>query len=362
MMARVESAVRMRALQGALVGIAVGDALGLPFEKLAPPRVACFLKEPLGYRLIGRRGLVSDDAELALMTLRALGRSGGHSARFVSELAHELRLWLATFPAGIGLATARAIVKLWLAIPPSRSGVCSAGSAPALRATVLGVALAGQPQRWQELCILSTKMTHADPKAVHGSLVAGAFAELTTLKHQEPLQVTDFISVLDALGLETPLRNGVEPVLKSVEQGETTEQFVLAQGWRRGVSGFVYHTVPVALHAWLSNPQSFEGALASVIRCGGDTDTIGALLGGWMGAHRGMDAIPKDWLENLRAPIFPIPQVLQMCERVVHGVERSQPAKVSRPLCGLRVVRNSMFLLIVLYHGFRRLLPPYGGT
>jgi ADP-ribosyl-[dinitrogen reductase] hydrolase len=44
-------------------------------------------------------------------------------------------------------------------------------------------------------------------------------------------------------------------------------------GWKRGISGYVYQTVPIAIHAWLSHPENYHNAVLAVIKCGGDTDT-----------------------------------------------------------------------------------------
>jgi hypothetical protein len=43
-------------------------------------------------------------------------------------LARRLRGWLAAMPAAVGFGTLRAILKLWMGFPPSRSGVRSAGN------------------------------------------------------------------------------------------------------------------------------------------------------------------------------------------------------------------------------------------
>lgn len=250
-MSAISELVRASALRGALLGVALGDALGLPYEKLNPRRALCLYPAPIRPRLVGRWAWVSDDAEMALMTARALAASGGESGRFERALAQELRIWLATLPASVGLATARACLKLWLGISPARSGVFSAGSAPAIRGLVLGTALAGQPHRWQALCQSATRITHTDDRALHGTLVAAALAERGMLGHRQPLHGDEILQALSQLpSLEgTVLFRLILQAVGSATQGESTEQFVHAQGWSRGVSGFVDHTLPVALHA-----------------------------------------------------------------------------------------------------------------
>jgi ADP-ribosyl-[dinitrogen reductase] hydrolase len=128
MQGEVSPARREASLYGALLGCAVGDALGIAYENLSPRRVLRLFPDPTRYHLLPSVGLISDDAEQAVMTLRALAHSGGDPARFQARLATELRVWLATLPAGIGLSTARAGVRLWLGMSPQRSGVRSAGT------------------------------------------------------------------------------------------------------------------------------------------------------------------------------------------------------------------------------------------
>src|SRR5438128_9311927 len=113
---------------GVLLGMAVGDAIGLPREGLSARRaLRLFGPPPLRHELILGRGMCSDDTEHACMTVQALLHSRGEPGAFARSLAWRLRWWIAALPAGVGLATLRACVKLWLGFSPSRSGVRSAG-------------------------------------------------------------------------------------------------------------------------------------------------------------------------------------------------------------------------------------------
>src|SRR3954466_5661824 len=120
-----------QATVGCLLGTAVGDSLGLPFEGLGARRAARLLGDPLSHHLLPGRGLVSDDTEHACFTALALLRAGGDVDRFGRELASSLRWWLAGLPAGIGFATLRSLLKSSIGFPPHRSGVFSAGNGPA---------------------------------------------------------------------------------------------------------------------------------------------------------------------------------------------------------------------------------------
>ena len=45
--------------------------------------------------------------------------------------------------------------------------------------------------------------------------------------------------------------------------------------------------------------EDYRDAVARACRLGGDTDTIGAVVGGMYGAYQGLDAVPSEWREML---------------------------------------------------------------
>ena len=108
---------------GCLLGTAVGDALGLPYEGMSPGRGARMFPDPGRHHLLPGYGMVSDDTEHACFVALALLRSQGQPDAFEKRLAASLRWWLLGLPAGVGLATLRSVSRLWLGFPPSRSGV-----------------------------------------------------------------------------------------------------------------------------------------------------------------------------------------------------------------------------------------------
>ena len=58
---------------------------------------------------------------------------------------------------------------------------------------------------------------------------------------------------------------------------------------------------PSALHAFLRHSNEFETAILATLRAGGDNAGRGAMLGSWLGAHLGVDAIPLEWRTRLTA-------------------------------------------------------------
>jgi hypothetical protein len=135
-----------------------------------------------------------------------------------------------------------------------------------------------------------------------------------------------------------------------------------ALGQKRGVSGYVYHTVPVALYTWLQVPGDFRRSVTEVIALGGDTDTTGAITGALVGATAGASAIPTDWLAGLREWPRSVRWMTALAERLAEQFPDQGSGTSPGPLPlfwpGL-LPRNLLFLVLVLGHVVRRCLPPY---
>lgn len=352
-------AISKSAVVGSILGTAVGDALGLPYEGLSPRRAARLFGEPTGYRLLLGRGMVSDDTEHASLAMQALIASGNDVDMFSRQLARRIRLWLLALPAGAGRATLLAGLKLWMRFPPSRSGVFSAGNGPAMRSAVLGVAI-DDVDLLRRLVTASSRITHTDPKADYGAFVVAIAGRVSRDSARiEPEEFRDEVRRLLPDAGASELHALIEQVAASVALHETTTEFTASLGLSRGVTGYIYHTVPVALHAWLSHPRDYRSAVIEVIRCGGDTDSTAAIVGGIVGAAVGKEGIPSEWLNGLSD----WPRSLDWLERLagqLYEVCRSgTPANPRRLPAAALFARNLLFATIVLAHGFRRLLPPY---
>jgi ADP-ribosyl-[dinitrogen reductase] hydrolase len=359
------------AVVGCLLGQAVGDMMGLPMENLSPRRIAKLFPTLDRPRFFFGYGMGSDDTEHACMTAQVILRSGGDVDRFRRSLAWRLRWWFAACPPGVGLATAKACIKLWLGFPSTKSGVFSAGNGPAMRAAVIGVVCANAPgSHLQELVAASTRLTHTDPKADYGALVIALAAKVACQSRSgPPIPPEQFLAECrlafrdDAAAKE--MLTLVEQVVGSVNAGISLEEFWRHFNQQRGVSGYILHTVPVALFTFFRHPDDYRTAIESVIRLGGDTDTVAAITGALVGTRVGKAGIPADWLDRFAD----WPWSLERIERCFHNGAQycngvsipPTPQKdfwlLALPI--LRPLRNLVFFLIVLCHIARRLLPPY---
>lgn len=347
-----------QAIGGAILGCAVGDAIGLPYEGLSRRRGVRLLGSPTRHRLLLGRGMVSDDTEHTCLVAQALCEQPADSRAFARVLARRLRWWLLGVPAGIGLATLRATVKLWLGCSPEHSGVFSAGNGPAMRSAVLGAAIDDLPTL-RQFVRASTVLTHTDPKAYHGAFAVALAAWCAKRGIQD---AAGFLDQYHGAADGDP-SDEFPAVLAQMEQSlaanQQTEEFARQLGCDRGVTGYVLRTVPVALHCWLRHPRDYRQAVEEVVACGGDTDTTAAIVGAIVGTGIGSSGIPPQWLHGLWEWPRSVAWMEQLAAAASEAVATGCSVRGPRVAPGVAVTRNAVFLAVVLGHGFRRLLPPY---
>lgn len=336
------------AILGSLLGTAVGDALGLPYEGLARRRVAAF--GVVRHRFFFGRGMFSDDTEHTLMLAAALMACRDDVPTMQHAFAWKLRWWLLGLPAGVGLSTARAIVKLWLGFSASKAGEWSAGNGAAMRSAIVGVLYRDEAARRHEMALAACRVTHTDPRAEESALLVAEAAALAS----KGILTHEVISVLESFVTTGEMRSRFSALKAGLAVEQSVLDYATQIGCGRGVSGFAPNTVAVALYAWLRHRGQFESSVRSVIECGGDTDTVAAITGGICGAEVGEQGIPRAWITAIRDWPRSVRHIRQ-----VAGALTDDSKPMPRVFWTWVLLRNLFFLVVVLMHGFRRLLPPY---
>lgn len=148
-------------------------------------------------------------------------------------------------------------------------------------------------------------------------------------------------------------------VEQSLTAEEPTGDFARQLCGEKGVSGYVLHTVPVAIHCWLSNSNDYRTAVMEIIRCGGDTDTTAAIVGAIIGSGVGREGIPQDWLNGIKEWPKSVSWMEKVAEATQVAINTGKSLHSLRTLPFVTLVRNTIFLAVVLAHAVRRLLPPY---
>ena len=282
---------------------------------------------------------------------QSLARNLKDSDQFARSLAWRLRLWLLCLPAGIGMATLKSILRLWFGVPPSRSGVFSAGNGAAMRSAIIGVVHCDDPELRRRFTNASTAITHSDPKAGHGAQAIADLAAFVTVHGSSPT-ASELESILHNAGEGKEWSDVVRRTVNACGSG-AIDDAVISPGSNRGVSGYILHTIPVAVSAWFIHYGDFRKTIESVVRLGGDTDTVAAIAGSLAGISCGKDGIPNDWVKGIRDRPHSTRYITKLSRTL------SEKHACSTGFSALLLPRGFLFAAIVLSHGFRRLLPPY---
>lgn len=338
---------------GCLLGGAVGDSLGLPAEGLSRRRIAARWHGEWRHRLLFGKGMLSDDTEHAVMTVCALLEHPADAEGFRRSLAGQLKWWLAALPAAVGMATAKSCLRLWLGFSPEKSGVRSAGNGPAMRSAVIGVMHRDDAERRREYTLVSCRITHTDPRAEEAALMVAEAAAMAS----HGTEVSEAVILLRSLVTSEEMRERFSLLESSLQNGHSVPEFAGRIGCGDGVSGFAPNTAAVVLYAWLRHRGDFVTGLKSVLDCGGDTDTTGAIFGGIAGAECAPEEFPAGWLEEIRDWPLSVARLRSLAAAAT-ATARSHPRRHRLPF-GKMLLRNGFFLGLVLLHGVRRLWPPY---
>lgn len=341
--------------RGLILGTAVGDSLGLVAEGISRRRNAKLFHSHWRQRFFLRWGMCSDDTEHTVFVAQALLVHPRHVDLFAKRLAWSLRWWFFALPAGVGLATGRAIIKLWLGFNAKKSGVYSAGNGVAMRVAPIGAFFAQQPALLTDYVTASTLITHTDPKALIG---AKAIAEVTAWIWRENLNekpvLSAFINILRQVDSDEEWQALVVLIEQGLQQQLSVQQFADLMGLGKGITGYIYHTVPMVLYAWYTHFGDYAQTLTSLLDCGGDTDTTGAIVGALAGSVTGEQGIPAQWING----ILEYPRSVSFLRRLANNLAAGKHKAVFCFVPAV-LVRNVFFFVMVLLHGFRRLLPPY---
>lgn len=275
-------------MSNVLLGTAIGDALGVPFEtKLSnyEPLVAWDGKTFLGsehHKL--QPGQYSDDTQMSLMVAESLLSQHGFDP---DDLSKRYVDWMVSKRArGWGKTTLLAIQNLLNGKHWSESGVPgSYGNGTAMRAAPFGIYFRNDLQSLVNICKIDSAITHASEEAEAGS-IAIAMAAAYAVNN-------DTDNLLDKLWRVLP-DSKVKSAVFSLDSLIDSPYIVSEQALRViGTKGDVRQTVPAALYCFLKF-DNYQDAVVASIRAGGDTDTTAAVVGALFGAKLGMRAMDSN--------------------------------------------------------------------
>jgi len=281
--------------QGTLMGVAIGDGLGAPFEGtpcVRPEAVRDVLAQTGALRY-------TDDAHMTLGVAASLvARRGFDGAHMAETFARnfEAEPWR-----GYGAGPPRVFRLLRQGVPWDRAGRTlfggsgSFGNGAAMRVAPVALAYFQDPDRAACVAKQTALITHTHELGVEGAVLqARAIAHLVALTESEPFDPAGFVDLLASSAASAVYREKLRAI-KQLLPDVPPEAAA-----RRVGNGIAAHeAVPAALYAFVRHPDSFPEAVSCAIRLGGDTDTIASMTGALAGAKLGASAIPVRWSERV---------------------------------------------------------------
>lgn len=293
---------------GALAGLALGDALGMPTQAMSPQQIQTVYGHVTGlvdgdksqpYAPGMAAGSVTDDTEQALLIASLLLKGHGSGLNLdAGEFSHALLAWEdSMIERGsldlLGPSTKAALERVRAGENPLRVGGEGTTNGAAMRVTPIGIAAStSDRQLFADAVWSSCQVTHATRQGFQSAaLVAAAVslgidagaADVTALLRK----AVDFVRSLPERGAWSPDPDVVAAThraLKLAAQPASSLEWLAEQ---IGTSVASAQAIPMAFALLARDPS--PRALLEAANLGGDTDTIGAIAGAILGANLGVE-------------------------------------------------------------------------
>ncbi len=280
---------------GAVVGGAVGDALGAGYEFTTP--AADVQIDMVGGGIGGfAPGEWTDDTAQAAAILRVL--TDGHLD--LEAIGGGFLEWFHDDPKDVGVSTA-AVLRASGGDPAALRTAAddyfrshpdgAAGNGSLMRTAPVAIAHLGDDAAIAEAARAVSRLTHGDPLAAD-ACVLWCIAIDRAVRERRLDGVWDGLDLLDASARDRWRQH--------LEEAEDAPPSTFAD------NGFVVTALQAAHAAITQTPvpdkqscRHLQHALEAVVRIGGDTDTVAAIAGQVLGAHWGVSAVPASWRRPL---------------------------------------------------------------
>ena len=310
---------------GALAGLALGDALGMPTQEMSPEQIRAVYGRITGlvdadasqpYAPGMPAGSTTDDTEQALLVasllVRGRGTSSGRVALDAGEFAHALLAWEDSMIARgsldlLGPSTKAALERVRAGEDPLSVGGAGTTNGAAMRVTPIGIAMStADPEAFADAVWSSCQVTHATRQGFQSAaLVAAAVSMgIDTARSTTPdlrgllWKALSYVDSLPERGAWTPDPDVVAATRRAMQlvanPASSSLECLVEQV---GTSVASAQAIPMAFALLARDPS--PQALLDAANIGGDTDTIGAIAGAILGAAVGVEVLPADSLSMI---------------------------------------------------------------
>lgn len=305
---------RQEQFVGALIGCAVGDALGAPTEGKSREEIASLEGIADRYRPLRRRkagtpaqyplGQYTDDTQLTVATARSLVARGAVDGEGIAR--EFASLWRSGEIVGAGPVADRAVRRLVEGVRWQDAAVPDdlPLNGAAMRIAPVALWNCDRLDRLADDVATASVVTHRHPVSIDA-----AMAVATAVAHAVTSSAIETSLLLGAVAASVQSRSFAGRIHELDNWLQSPTQAALEAiaeiGQRPGARGFgipalAEPTVLAALYAFLRSPRDYVATVDFALRIGGDVDTIAAIAGAMSGAHNGVDAIPDHLVNGVK--------------------------------------------------------------
>lgn len=286
----------------ALLGLAIGDAVGVPAEfKSRRYLIEHPIKDMVGYGTYNLPpGTFSDDTSLAMCLAEMLADEYN-----IEKLAQYLLKW---YEEGfwtargevfdVGNATEKVILKLKQGVPALLAGnddEYSNGNGSLMRILPLLFFIHNKPieERFKYTAEVSG-LTHRHIRSIIACFYYLEFARYI-------MQGKEKTAIYTALQQEIPAfaqKNALPEEEIAHYERILKQDIVLLHEEKIRSSGYVVDTLEAAIWSFMTT-NTYVDAVLKAVSLGDDTDTIASITGGLAGLYYGIESIPEHWINQL---------------------------------------------------------------
>jgi poly(ADP-ribose) glycohydrolase ARH3 len=274
---------------GALLGTAVGDALGAPVEGRSMEMVCSVYGNEKEWEMV--EGRYTDDTEMMIGVAESLIRIRGfNGADMASTFIQNFDVKRGYGPGSTGALKMIREGENWKeASKKLFGGEGSYGNGAAMRIAPVGLFYYDDTDALREVAYNSSIITHSHELGKEGAALQ-AFAIALAVRGQKE----GMLSELKEFAQNDVYKEKIRLIGILLDKTPTKKDVIAKLG--NGMAAF--NSVPTAIYSFL-RAGSFEEGVVYAVRLGGDTDTMGAMTGAISGAYYGDRAIPREWVEQL---------------------------------------------------------------
>lgn len=307
-------------IQGAILGLCIGDALGVPVEFIS--RDALSNNPVTDLRAFGTHrqpaGTWSDDTSLTLCLLDSLKDELDYQdimSKFLSWM--EKGAYTARGDVfDVGIATRNAITRFAIGKPAHQCGCTSEydnGNGSLMRILPALFYLKHKYGTEGILCPEGLETIHKISALTHGH---------TRSQMACGIYIAVAARLLVGGDIETAINSGIEDarqIYSGISDFESERRHFhrvfdpdlgLLPEQKIKSSGYVIDTLEAALWCMM-NTTSYTECVLQAVNLGGDTDTVAAVAGGLAGLYYGLESIPVEWLDEIARVDF----IVEICNK-----------------------------------------------